>query len=89
MVVSSSLLFAGGALGLAWLSPGLASAGEGFSMSQRLLPGMVALILAVTGRTCGRALLAVMPAAHRLHVTLTSVAIAGVSAVWLAINVVG
>ncbi|PLC41412.1 hypothetical protein C0Q88_17645 [Ralstonia pickettii] len=88
MIVSGSLLFAGGALGLAWLSPRLASAGEGLSMSQRLLPGMVALILAVTGRTCGRALLAVMPAAHRLHVTLTAVAIAGVSAVWFSINLV-
>ncbi|MFC5742934.1 hypothetical protein [Dyella tabacisoli] len=87
MIVSSCLLFAGAAPGLAWFPPGLASSDDGLGMSQRLLPGVVALILAVTGRTCGRALLAIMPAAHRLHITLMSAALAGVAAVWFSINV--
>ncbi len=89
MIVSSCLLFAGGALGLAWLPPRFASLDEGLGMSQRLLPGVVALILAVTGRTCGRVLLAIMPAMHRLHITMMSAVLAGVAAVWFSINFAG
>ncbi|RUL69004.1 hypothetical protein [Dyella choica] len=84
MIVSNCLLFAGGALGLTGFSPGLA---EGLGMSSWLLPGMAALILAVTGWTCGRALLAFMPTTQRLRIALMSAVLAGAAAVWFSIHV--
>jgi hypothetical protein len=88
MVVSNCLLFAGGALGFVWLHPAPAFSDEGIDTSLRLLPGLVALILALTGWIGGRMLLAVAPAAHRLHITLMSSILAGVAAVWFSIDVV-
>lgn len=87
-IVSSCLLFAGGVLGLAWFPPGHAFSDAGIGASQRLLPALAALILAVAGRACGRVLLAIMSAAHRLHIALMSAVLAVVAAVWFSTNVV-
>jgi hypothetical protein len=89
MAVSTCLLFAGAALGLVWLHPAHAFSDDGIATSQRLLPGTVALILAMAGWTCGRVLLAVMPATHRLHITVGSSMLAVVAAGWFWIDVAG
>ena len=88
MIVSSCLLFAGGALGLAWLRPDSAFSDAGVDTALRLLPGTVALMLAVAGWTCGRVLMAIAPAAYRLLITLMAAIVAGVAAVRFATAVV-
>lgn len=87
-IVSSCLLFAGAALGLAWLHPAHGFSDEGIDLSQRLLPGTVALMLAVGGWACGRALLAITPAARRLDLVAMSSVLAGAAAVWFSVAVV-
>ena len=86
-VVSSCLLLAGGALGLAWLHPQVALADEGIDLSLRLLPGTVALILALAGWMAGRALLAAAPAAYRLRILLLAALLTGVATVRFWSNV--
>jgi hypothetical protein len=89
MVVCSCLLAAGGASGLAWLHPQVAVSDAGIDLSLRLLPGTVALLLAVVGWACGRVLLAAAPAAYRLRIVLAATALAGVAAAWFWISVAG
>lgn len=86
-VVSSCLLFTGGVLGLAWLPPGPIVSGAGTDAPLQLLPGMVALILALAAWMGGRVLLVIMPAAYRLRIALVSAILAGGAAVWFSINV--
>lgn len=86
-VVSSCLLGAGGALGLAWLHPQVALADTGSDLSLQLLPGAVALILAVLGWTCGRVLLTAAPATYRLRIAVMAVTLASVAAVQFWTNV--
>lgn len=86
-IVSSCLYFAGGAMGLVWLHPAIALSDAQGDMSLRLLPGAVALMLAVAGWALGRVLLAIVPAAQRLRVMLMSSLLAGAAAVWFSVEV--
>lgn len=87
-IVSACLLFAGGVLGLACFPPEPMFADADVEMVQRLLPGIVALVLAMVGWTAARLALAAAPAARRLRITLISVALAGIAAAWFASNIV-
>ncbi|WP_426399908.1 hypothetical protein ACN9M1_17900 [Ralstonia sp. R-29] len=86
-IVSTCLLTAGGALGLAWLHPQSALSDTGLDMSLRWLPGTVALALSILGWTLGRVLLATTPATCRLRIALTAAAAAGFAAVQFWFNV--
>lgn len=86
--VGGCLLFAGAALGFAWLDPKSAVTDATDGVSQRLLPGIVALILAAAGWVCGRALLRAVPAAYRLPILSASLLLAGVAAIAFWVKVV-
>lgn len=86
-VVSTCLLTAGGALGLAWLPPQAALSDAGTDVSLRWLPGTVALALSILGWTLGRVLLATTPAIYRLRVALAAAAAAGFATLQFWINV--
>lgn len=88
-LVSSCLLAAGGATGLAWLHPQIALTDSGIDMSLRLLPGAVALALSIIGWALGRVLLATAPATYRLLIALVAAMVAGAAAMRFWINVTG
>ncbi len=88
-IVSSCLLTAGGAMGLAWLHPQAALSDSGMEPSLRWLPGAVALLLSILGWTLGRVLLATTPATYRLRIALAAATAAGLAAVQFWSHVAG
>ena len=85
--VSGCQFFAGAALGLVWFPPEPASSEMDLDVGLRLLPAVVALMLAVVGWVCARALLATLPAKYRLGIALMSALLAGAAAIRLASDV--
>ena len=88
-IVSSCLLAAGGAMGLAWLHPQPALSDARIDVSLQWLPGTVALVLSILGWALGRVLLATTPAIYRLRIALAAGAAAGLAAVQFWIHVAG
>lgn len=86
-IVSSCLFLAGATCGFAWIRPEHASADAGAPALLRLLPVMVALILALTGWLCGRVVLTILTASQRLRISLTSTVLASAAVAWFAITI--